>query len=335
MTSSKFSPKPSREPTPPRDSFKGLGVAIEEKQGKELVMYMEEGGSNLKMPKLKTFITQREPYLKWTLWLSLRKSRDEAKKAKLIDEYTQQISFRADLLPITKISYVINSHKEATMKITRGDNHLNLVVYLNFLLKMLGFSEWLEVHALAAKKFGKSNDMLLQSLRSKFQWVLNQDKKIGLLPPPALATFGMTVEERKRKRIEMIKHVFVKEDVVVDETQRNVAPPPGVVGKKGLMDIARDSLEAEEVMGLEIESRHDVEQAREIIMKGLSECKASESNVKRIEVKDIVKVSCPAKFACKVNILLRVCLAKVTVVGTGDEAVDGDGDGDYEKRLFL
>nr|GEY08873.1 RNA-directed DNA polymerase, eukaryota, reverse transcriptase zinc-binding domain protein [Tanacetum cinerariifolium] len=30
-----------------------------------------------------------------------------------------------------------------------------------------------------------------------------------------------------------------------------------------------------------------------------------------------------------------VCLAKVTVAETGDRIVDGDGDGDYEKRLFL
>ncbi|GJX07923.1 hypothetical protein Tco_0195855, partial [Tanacetum coccineum] len=26
---------------------------------------------------------------------------------------------------------------------------------------------------------------------------------------------------------------------------------------------------------------------------------------------------------------------EMTVAGTGDEAVDGDGDGDYEKRLFF
>nr|GEV33255.1 hypothetical protein [Tanacetum cinerariifolium] len=32
---------------------------------------------------------------------------------------------------------------------------------------------------------------------------------------------------------------------------------------------------------------------------------------------------------------LRVCLAKATVAGTGNRAVDEDGDEDYEKRLFL
>ncbi|GJW82355.1 hypothetical protein Tco_0146330 [Tanacetum coccineum] len=88
--------------------------------------------------------------------------------------------------------YVLNPNKEATMKITRGDNPLNLIVHPNFRLRTMGFSEWLEVHALASKKSRKSNDMLLQSLRAKFQWVINQAKKLGLSPPPALATFGMT-----------------------------------------------------------------------------------------------------------------------------------------------
>ncbi|GKD02336.1 hypothetical protein Tco_1177310, partial [Tanacetum coccineum] len=96
--------------------------------------------------------------------------------------------------------YVVNPNKEETKKITRGENPLNLVVHPNFRLKSLGFSEWLEVHALASKKNGKSNDMLLQSLRENFQWVMDQAKKLGLPPPPALATFRMTTEEKKRKR---------------------------------------------------------------------------------------------------------------------------------------
>ncbi|GJR75081.1 hypothetical protein Tco_0087446 [Tanacetum coccineum] len=58
--------------------------------------------------------------------------------------------------------------------------------------------KWLD--ALASKKIGKSNDMLLQSLRAKLQWVMDQAKKLGLPPPQALATFGMTAKENKRKR---------------------------------------------------------------------------------------------------------------------------------------
>ncbi|GKG45135.1 hypothetical protein Tco_0495213, partial [Tanacetum coccineum] len=85
----------------------------------------------------------------------------EAKKAKMIEEYNHQIFFRADPLPITMISYVVTQNKEAKMKIVRGNNPLNLIVHPNFRLRTLGFSIWLEVHALASKKTRKSNDMLL------------------------------------------------------------------------------------------------------------------------------------------------------------------------------
>nr|GEX86637.1 reverse transcriptase [Tanacetum cinerariifolium] len=56
-TSSKFSPTPLREPTPLRDFAKGKEVAIVEEQVNELVSYQEEGGSNPKIPKIKSFIT--------------------------------------------------------------------------------------------------------------------------------------------------------------------------------------------------------------------------------------------------------------------------------------
>ncbi|GKC98451.1 hypothetical protein Tco_1168726 [Tanacetum coccineum] len=64
---------------------------------------------------------------------------------------------------------------------------------------------------------------------------------------------------RKRKRTVILQEVFVKENIVVDGMHRNLILPPGVVGSRGQ------------------------------VMKGLSECKASESNIRRIQVKDIVK----------------------------------------------
>nr|GEX68580.1 hypothetical protein [Tanacetum cinerariifolium] len=177
-TSSRFSPTPPRELTPPRDSSKLKAVATIKEPRNELVKYQEGGGSNLKMPKLKSFITLEGPisqeeynnqikeikrlkYLKAEQEKSEKELRKllnpatlkaqaekwiehEAKKAKIIEEYKHQISFRADILPITKISYVVNSRKEATMKITRGNNSLNLFIHLNFRLKILGFSKWLE-----------------------------------------------------------------------------------------------------------------------------------------------------------------------------------------------
>ncbi|GJY75394.1 hypothetical protein Tco_0480510 [Tanacetum coccineum] len=242
-TSSKFSPTPPREPTPPRDSSKGKAVAIIEVLRNELVQYQEEGRSNPKAPKLKPFTTLEGPLsqeefdkqikeLKRISDLKAEKEKSkqelrkflnpatlkaqaqkwtehEAKKAKIMEEYNHQISFRADTLPITKISYVVNSRKEATIKITRGDNPLNLIVHPNFKLKQLGFSEWLEV--------------------------INQAKRLGLPPPPELAAFRLTVKEKKRKRTEFIKEMFVTKDVRVDGMNRNLTPPPRVVPIKGLV----------------------------------------------------------------------------------------------------
>ncbi|GKB49351.1 hypothetical protein Tco_0900104, partial [Tanacetum coccineum] len=240
-TSSIFSPTPPREPTPPkeptppRDSAKGKEVTITEEQVNKFVSYQEEGGSNPKMPKIKSFTTLVRPLseeefnaqikeIKRLADLKVEKEKSEqelrkmfnqatlkaqaqkwteheAKNVKMMEEYNHLISFRADKLPITKISYVVNPNKEATMKITRGESHCPS----NFRLKTMGFSEWLEVHALASKKSRKSNDMFLQSLRAKFQWVINQEKKLGLHPPPTLATFGMTAEDKKRKRTEILE----------------------------------------------------------------------------------------------------------------------------------
>ena len=95
----------------------------------------------------------------------------EAKRAKMLREYYDCINLRADDIPITKISYRIDSSKEASMRITRGTNPLDVVVYPKFRLKTLGFSEWMEIHSLASKGKSKANDVLLQSLKAKFDWI--------------------------------------------------------------------------------------------------------------------------------------------------------------------
>nr|GEV36260.1 hypothetical protein [Tanacetum cinerariifolium] len=207
-TSLKFSPTPPREPTPLRDHTKGKEITIVKEQVNELVTYQEKGGYIPNMPKLKSFITLkgtlsqeelnnqikelkrisdlkakkdkskqelRKLFNQATLKAQAKKwTKHKAKKANILEEYNHQISFRADPFPITKISYTVNSNKEATLKIIRGDNPLNLIVHPNFRLKSLGFSEWLEA------------------------------KKLGLPPPPALATFGMTPEEKKKKRTQFL-----------------------------------------------------------------------------------------------------------------------------------
>ncbi|GJR17477.1 hypothetical protein Tco_0966004 [Tanacetum coccineum] len=165
----------------------------------------------------------------------------EAKRAKILEEYNHCITFRVDPLPITKISYrVNNSTKEASMRITRDNQPLNLTVYDMFVLKMLGFSEWVKVHALASKVKSKSNDLILKNIKAKFQWVKTQAGKLGIPPPPQLTTFELPLAEKKmgmkRKRMtELIYEVFVKENIIVDGMQRNLTLPEGAVRKAGLM----------------------------------------------------------------------------------------------------
>nr|GEW91708.1 hypothetical protein [Tanacetum cinerariifolium] len=194
-TSSRFLPTPPREPTPLIDSSKGKEVAIIEEPGNELVKYQEEREQELM--KLFNPAALKAQAQKWT--------EHGAKKAKMMEEYKHQISFRADTLPIIKISYVVNSRKEATMEITRGDNPLNLVVHHNFRLKTLGFSEWLEA------------------------------KRLGLPPPPELATFRLTTKEKKRKMTELIKEVFITENIRVDGMDRNLIPLLGIMPIQGLI----------------------------------------------------------------------------------------------------
>ncbi|GJS50922.1 hypothetical protein Tco_0624284 [Tanacetum coccineum] len=237
-TSSIFSPTPLREltplrdPNPPRD--KGKVIATKEPL-KDLMPYIKEGGFVLKMPKLKSFITPDEQLkqedimdqvreMKRLADLKAEKKKSEAslkkimnpanikaqalkiaeyaeKRAKMLEEFNKCIYKRTNPLPITKISYRVKSSKEASMRITRGNDPLNLTVYDKFRLRTLGFNEWLE---------------------------------LGVPPPPELSTFGISMNDRKRKRSsEILQEVFVKENIVVDGMQRNLILPSGIEGSRG------------------------------------------------------------------------------------------------------
>ncbi|GJY18008.1 hypothetical protein Tco_0389499 [Tanacetum coccineum] len=209
------------------------------------------------------------------------------KKAKMLKEYNGCILKRTDTLPITKISNRIKSYHEASMRITKKHDPLNIQVCEKFRLNFLCFSEWLKIQALASKVKGKSNDQLLKNLKAKFKWVVSQAKGLGIPPPPTLANFGVSFEDKKIKRTEILKEVFVKENVIVDETQRNLAPPLGVLGRKGLVIrepeagffpsimgtmILSSKEKAEDMFKLmkyEIGSRNDVVRAGEIVENNL------------------------------------------------------------------
>nr|GEY42287.1 nucleotide-binding alpha-beta plait domain-containing protein [Tanacetum cinerariifolium] len=266
-TFSKFSPTPPKEPKPHRDFVKGKEVAIVEEQVNELVSYQGEGGSIPKMPKIKSFITlegilSQEEYInqikkiKRLSDLKAKKEKSkqeprkmfnqatlkaqaekwtehEAKKAKMMEEYNHHISFRADPLPITKISYVVDSNKEATMKITRGDNPLNLIVHPNFRLRTLAGG----MHKNLIPPLGV---MPIQGL------VINE---------PESGIFFMNGNTDIAFQRENEFYLFPTTELIRIHNQIKVGS-----------EIAIDSE----------------------VMKGLSECKASESNIRRIRVKGII-----------------------------------------------
>ncbi|GJY12458.1 retrovirus-related pol polyprotein from transposon TNT 1-94 [Tanacetum coccineum] len=245
--SSIFSPAPLREPTPPRDptphrdESKGKGIATQEPL-KKIVPFIEEGGSVPKIPSLKSFVilegkltnedvVAQVKEMKILAGLKAEKEKSErslqkimnpatikaqaqkmaeykAKRKKMLDEYNHQISHRVDQLPITKNNYKVDSSKEATIRITRGNNPLNLTVYEKFRLKTLGLVNGLKY-------------MLWHP---------------SISPPPELSTFGVSIDDRKRKRSsEILQEVFVIENVVVDGMHWNLVPPSGVEGTRGLV----------------------------------------------------------------------------------------------------
>nr|GEV38320.1 hypothetical protein [Tanacetum cinerariifolium] len=71
---------------------------------------------------------------------------------KMRDGYDYCIDFKDDPLPITKFNYrVSKASKIDDMRITGNNQALNLKIYDKFIFKMLGFNEWLELHALASR----------------------------------------------------------------------------------------------------------------------------------------------------------------------------------------
>nr|GEW97649.1 hypothetical protein [Tanacetum cinerariifolium] len=168
------------------DESKGKGIVTKDNPLKELIPLMDEGRLAPKMINLKQFSTSgiqmsiekakaQLEEMKRLATLKVEKEKSEkklkkvmkptkiqaqaqrlaeyeAKRAKMLEEYSYYITHRADKLPITKISYRINNvSKEATMRIKRNNQPLTLIVYEKFVLKTLGFIEWIDIHALAFK----------------------------------------------------------------------------------------------------------------------------------------------------------------------------------------
>ncbi|GJY30120.1 hypothetical protein Tco_0413615 [Tanacetum coccineum] len=185
-------------PSKVADKGKGIAHTSDDDILKQVIPYMEEGGLAPNLPNLHQFRTAGEgPVTLKEAKLQMQEIRAqeeelakiEAKRIrhmnKMRDEYNHCINFRDDPLPITKFSYRVNNvSKEATMRIIRNNQPLNLKIYDKFILKMLGFNEWIELHALASKTHSASNDQLIKNLKAKFQWVETIAGKLGIPPPP-------------------------------------------------------------------------------------------------------------------------------------------------------
>ncbi|GJT67593.1 Ent-copalyl diphosphate synthase, chloroplastic-like protein [Tanacetum coccineum] len=193
----------------------------------------------------------------------------EAKKVKMLEEYNHCINFRDDPLPITKFNYRV---------------------------------------ATQAGKLGISPPSELTTVD-----VHPGEKKAGM---------------KRKRRVEVIHELFFKDNVVVDGMHENLVPHAGVAGSLGLLIRIQNAINVNSQTAHDmynmiiyvIEAREDVVEARKIIyteirlsvedslsakyqramkgsldakhqraMRGLAECKASASNLRRIQVKDIVK----------------------------------------------
>nr|GEY45279.1 hypothetical protein [Tanacetum cinerariifolium] len=64
---------------------------------------------------------------------------------------------------------------------------------------------------------------------------IRRAKRLGLPPPPEHTNFGLTAEEKKRKRPELIKEVFITKNVRVDRMGRNLIPPSRIMPIQGLV----------------------------------------------------------------------------------------------------
>ncbi|GJV43008.1 hypothetical protein Tco_1427544 [Tanacetum coccineum] len=258
---------PPRDITPSRDPSKGKEITTEEDPLKQLVPFLKQSGSDPKAINLHQFseygkkmtLEEAHEQMMYQKRIADQKAAEEktkrslqrinfkaqkaeldayeAKRTKMLAEYNHYINFRAHSGRITKINYKIDKvNKDATMRIERDNQPLSLTVMEKFRLKQLGFTEWIEVQDLASKGKGKAIDTLLRSLKAKFEWIKTQAGKLGLSPPSELTAFRLTPAEKKRKRtFELVKEVFVTQDIRVPGMKRNLIPPQGVIGSPGLV----------------------------------------------------------------------------------------------------
>nr|GEV80651.1 uncharacterized mitochondrial protein AtMg00810-like [Tanacetum cinerariifolium] len=83
--------------------------------------------------------------------------------------------------------------------------------------------------------------IVIDTLKAKLPGLLSEALKElsssdGIPPPPELSTFGVSINDKKRKRSsEILKEVHMNKDILVDRKHRKLVPPPRVEGRKWLV----------------------------------------------------------------------------------------------------
>ncbi|GKE59020.1 hypothetical protein Tco_1498205, partial [Tanacetum coccineum] len=176
---------------------------------KDLIPYMDQGGSNQFPPKVPIYSDKGKPKFHFVKEVQLMlqeetrladKKEAEEDDAKALDalklsqvasqqkliknfnakkraemrkikyEYMRCKSFRLSSHSITRISFIVENNKQATMTITRHHKVKNFQTLTNFTLCRLDFLECIEVHDIDTNQRLKDSPQLLGNLTQKFKW---------------------------------------------------------------------------------------------------------------------------------------------------------------------
>ncbi|GJZ05368.1 hypothetical protein Tco_0538643 [Tanacetum coccineum] len=149
-------------PTPPRMIDKGKGVAqtSDDDMIKQVMPFMKEGRSAPSLVNLQHFRAVGD------FPMNLEEEKLQMHEAKrLANIKTKRKKSEKKLKTLTLAQ--LRAQEEELVEI-----------------EMMGFSEWLELHALASKKQNNTNDQLLKNLKAKFQWVATTARKLSIPPLP-------------------------------------------------------------------------------------------------------------------------------------------------------
>nr|GEU63740.1 hypothetical protein [Tanacetum cinerariifolium] len=202
---------------PPKDEREDKSIVTEEDPIKLLMPMIEQSGSDLNMLNLQPLsssgmkMTLEEAQAQLTKIQRLANLKAEKKKTEEKLKKLSQADVQAQALELARFEIKRKKMLDEYKHYVNYRTGILPITKINYKIHELGLSEWIEIHALASKMK-------------------------GLPPPSELSAFGLTPTKKKRKRTgEIIKEVFVKENITMDGMHMNLVHPRGVVGSRGLV----------------------------------------------------------------------------------------------------